>query len=125
MVLNDGAAEVVALWVLHTHAIDASVISPRLAITSVVMRSGKTTLVDVLSQLVRRPVTTVNATAVAIFQSRPTRIQPTLLIDEADTLLARGALSFAASSIPAIAATLPLSCAPMQSTRLGHRLPSR
>ena len=108
---------------LHTHAIDASVISPRLAITSVVMRSGKTTLVDVLSQLVRRPITTVDATAVAIFQFVDA-FQPTLLIDEADTF-SRGALSFAASSIPAIAATLPLSCAPMQFTRLGHRLPSR
>ena len=73
---------------LHTHAIDASVISPRLAITSVVMRSGKTTLVDVLSQLVRRPITTVNATAVAIFQFVDA-IQPTLLIDEADTFLKR------------------------------------
>jgi putative DNA primase/helicase len=88
VVLEDGAAEAVALWVLHTHALGAFLISPRLAITSVVMRSGKTTLVDVLSRLTRSPVTTVNATAAAIFRLVHA-IQPTLLIDEADTFLTR------------------------------------
>jgi hypothetical protein len=88
VVLEDGAAEAVALWVLHTHAIEAFLISPRLAITSVVMRSGKTTLVDVLSRLVRSPFTTVNATGAAIFRLVHA-YQPTLLIDEADTFLTK------------------------------------
>jgi hypothetical protein len=61
VVLEDGAAEAVALWVLHTHAHEASLISPRLAVTSVVMRCGKTTLLDVLSKVVRRPLPIVNA----------------------------------------------------------------
>jgi hypothetical protein len=34
LVMEDGAAETVALWVIHAHALDAFVISPRLAITS-------------------------------------------------------------------------------------------
>src|SRR5450759_2306063 len=88
VVLDDGAAEAVALWVLHTHALEAFLISPRLAITSVVMRCGKTTLVDVLSRLVRSPLTTVNATAAAIFRLVHA-YQPTLLIDEADTFLTK------------------------------------
>ena len=33
VVLEDGAAEAVALWVLHTHSLEAFLISPRLAIT--------------------------------------------------------------------------------------------
>jgi Protein of unknown function (DUF3631) len=88
VVLDDGAAEAVALWVLHTHALEAFLISPRLAITSVVMRCGKTTLVDVLSRLVRSALTTVNATAAAIFRLVHA-YQPTLLIDEADTFLTK------------------------------------
>ena len=88
VVLDDGAAEAVALWVLHTHALEAFLISPRLAITSVVMRCGKTTLVDVLSLLVRSALTTVNATAAAIFKLVHA-YQPTLLVDEADTFLTK------------------------------------
>ena len=86
--LEDGAAEAIALWVLHTHALEAFLISPRLAITSVVMRSGKTTLLDVLSRLVRSPLTTVNATAGGLFRLVEA-FQPTLLIDEADTFLTK------------------------------------
>jgi len=88
VVLEDDAAEAVALWVLHTHALEAFLISPRLAITSVVMRSGKTTLVDILSRLARNPLTTVNATAAAIFRLVDA-FRPTLLIDEADTFRTR------------------------------------
>ncbi len=88
VVLEGGAAEAVALWVLHTHALEAFLISPRLAITSVAMRSGKTTLVDVLSLLVRSALTTVNATAAAIFRLVHA-CQPTILIDEADTFLTK------------------------------------
>jgi putative DNA primase/helicase len=49
---------------------------------------GKTTLVDVLSRLVRSALTTVNATAAAIFRLVHA-YQPTLLIDEADTFLTK------------------------------------
>jgi len=84
VVMEHGAAEATALWAVHTHALDAFVISPRLAITSPVMRCGKTTLLDVLSRLVRSPMTTVNTTAAALFHLVDT-MSPTLLIDEADT----------------------------------------
>jgi hypothetical protein len=44
--LRDDAAVAVPLWVLHTYCLDATFISPRLAITSPVKRCGKSTLID-------------------------------------------------------------------------------
>jgi putative DNA primase/helicase len=86
VVMPDHAADTAALWVLHTYLLDCCGISPRLAITSPEKGCGKTTLVDVLSRLVMRPLPTANATASAIF--RVVEMQrPTLLIDEADTFL--------------------------------------
>jgi Protein of unknown function (DUF3631) len=86
VVLEKGAAEATALWVVHTFCFDAFPITPRLAVTSAVMRCGKTTLLDVLSFLVHRPISTGNATAAAIYRVVH-KLRPTLLIDEADTLL--------------------------------------
>jgi hypothetical protein len=86
VVLENRAAEATALWVVHTYCFDAFTISPRLAITSAVMRCGKTTLLDVLSCLVRRPISTANATAAAIYRLVD-KMAPTLLVDEADTFL--------------------------------------
>ena len=87
VVMPDHAADTAALWVLHTYLLDCSGISPRLAITSPEKGCGKTTLLDVLSRLVMRPLPTANATASAIFRVVEMQ-QPTLLIDEADTFLA-------------------------------------
>jgi putative DNA primase/helicase len=86
VVMEDGAAEALALWIVHAHALDAFVFSPRMAITSAEKRCGKTTLLDVLGCLVPRPLPTANATAPAIFRSIEL-LGPTLLIDEADTFL--------------------------------------
>jgi putative DNA primase/helicase len=76
-----------ALWVLHTYLIACFVISPRLAVTSPEKGCGKTTLLDILSRLVRRALSAANVTPAAIFRVVETH-QPTLLIDEADTFLA-------------------------------------
>jgi putative DNA primase/helicase len=86
VVMPDPAADTAALWVLHTYLLDCSGISPRLAITSPEKGCGKTTLLDVLSRLIMRPLPTANATASAIFRVVEMQ-QPTLLIDEADTFL--------------------------------------
>jgi putative DNA primase/helicase len=86
VVMPDHAADIAALWVLHTYLLDCFGISPRLAITSPEKGCGKTTLLDVLSRLVMRPLPTANATASAIFRVVEMQ-QPTLLIDEADTFL--------------------------------------
>lgn len=88
VVLPDDAVLAVALWVMHTHVFEAFYISPRLAITSPDKRCGKTTLRDVLARLVARPLPADNITPAAVFRSVETA-RPTLLIDEADTFLAR------------------------------------
>ena len=54
------AAEAIALWVVHTHLFERFLISPRLALRSVTKQCGKTTTLDILARLVRRPLPTVN-----------------------------------------------------------------
>ena len=86
LVLPSGSAEIIALWVLHTHVFDCFTITPRLAITSPEKGCGKTTLLDVINELVARPLPTSNATTSAVFRIIEMKA-PTLLIDEADTFL--------------------------------------
>jgi putative DNA primase/helicase len=70
VMMADHATETTALWVIHTYLLDCFGISPRLAITSPERGCGKTTLVDILSHLVMRPLpVTTNA-------SRPIRPAP-------------------------------------------------
>jgi putative DNA primase/helicase len=86
MVMEEGCPEAIALWVLHAHAYNAFAHSPRLAITSPEKQCGKTTLLDILTSIVPRPMPTANTTPAAIFRSIE-HFHPTLLIDEADTFL--------------------------------------
>jgi putative DNA primase/helicase len=85
--LDAPAADAVALWVVHTHGIDAAMVAPRLAITSPEKRCGKTTLLTLLRALVARPLATANMTTAVLFRVIEME-QPTLLIDEADTFIA-------------------------------------
>ena len=86
LVLPDGSAEALALWAIHTRALECFGHSPRMAITSPEKQCGKTTTLDVLGELVARPLPTSNATTAAIFRTIEIA-KPTLLIDEADTFL--------------------------------------
>lgn len=86
VVLVPQAIDAVALWVLHTHAFEAFVISPRLAICSPTKRCAKTLLLEVLEHLVPKPLNVSNVTAAAVFRGVE-KYRPTLLIDEADTFL--------------------------------------
>jgi putative DNA primase/helicase len=84
LVLPDGAAEAFALWAVHTHAFGAAFVSPYLGALSPVKRCGKTTLLDILSGVVRRPLSVSNMTPATVFRSIEAW-QPTLLMDEAET----------------------------------------
>lgn len=86
VVIPEPAAHAVALWVVHTHALEPAQITPRLAILSPEKRCGKTTVLKVLSRLVRRPLATTNVTAAALFRTVE-KFEPTVLVDEADTFL--------------------------------------
>lgn len=85
-ILPEGADLIIGLWVLFAHAHDAFQISPILAIQSPEKRCGKTTLLEVISMLVPKPLTASNITPAALFRAMD-KYSPTLLLDEADTFL--------------------------------------
>jgi hypothetical protein len=58
-----------ALWAVHTHTFDCFTNSPRPAITSPEKGCGKTTALDVLRELVARPLPTSNVTVAAVFRT--------------------------------------------------------
>jgi Protein of unknown function (DUF3631)/CHC2 zinc finger len=88
VVLNDHACTVVALWIMLTWVHDAvAVHSPMLRATSAERDSGKTTLLNVLGFLVPRGLLNVDISEAALFRCIELW-NPTLLIDEADVLLA-------------------------------------
>ncbi len=86
VMLGEHEAVAVALWVVQAHAHDLRNISPILAVTSPEKRCGKTTLLDLLSLLVPKPLPASNISAPALFRSVE-KYHPTLLVDEADTFL--------------------------------------
>ena len=88
VVLPIGAAPAIALWILHAYAFDATAISPMLAIASPEKRCGKTTVLEILSAVVPRALPASNISPAALFRTVES-CRPTLLVDEADTFLAR------------------------------------
>ena len=87
IVLPPGGAATAALWALHAHAHDCSMISPILAITSPTAECGKTSLLTITAALVPRALPAANITTAALFRAVE-KWAPTLLIDEADSFLA-------------------------------------
>jgi hypothetical protein len=78
-------AVVVALWVVHTHAIDAADVTPYLAILSAEKRSGKSRLLEVLRLLVRQAWHAIQPSEAVLFRVIHASA-PTLLLDETDAL---------------------------------------
>ena len=79
------AAKVLALWVVHTYAIQAAEFTPYMDANSPEKQSGKSTLLDVLSEIVASPIKTVNISDAALFRVIG-KETPTLLFDEVDTI---------------------------------------
>jgi Protein of unknown function (DUF3631) len=77
----------VALWTLHTWALDACDCTPYLCVMSEEKRSGKTRLLEVLRLLVRAPWHVNSVTAPALFRKVEAE-QPTMLLDECDAIFA-------------------------------------
>ena len=84
--LPEGAAVLLALWVMFTHAFEAVEVSPRLVFTSPEPECGKTTALSLLGRLVWRPALASNISPAVIYRIIE-RYRPTLLLDEADTYL--------------------------------------
>ena len=68
VIMPEASRDACALWAAHTFLLDCTMISPRLAITSPTRGCGKTTALDVISQLVLRPLPAANVSASAIFR---------------------------------------------------------
>ena len=86
LVLPAGAADAMALWVLHAHCHDSAEISPLLALTSPAPECGKSSALSLVGALVPSPLPGSNITAAAVFRAIE-KWHPTLLVDEADTFL--------------------------------------
>ena len=83
VVITKAQAVAIALWVVHTHAIEASDCTPYLHVTSPLKGCGKTRLLEVLEYLVRQSWFTGRTTAAALVRKVDEQ-KPTLLLDESD-----------------------------------------
>ena len=86
IMLPDGGAEIVALWVLFAHLHDCFDISPMLAFTSATPACGKSTGLNFLSLVTPRALSGSNISPWAVFRSVE-KWTPTLLADELDTFV--------------------------------------
>jgi hypothetical protein len=87
VVLPKWAPVTLTLFVPHTYAHVYRDITTYIGIESPTHRCGKSTLITILSELTHRAVVASNVSAPSFFRVIA-RVQPTLLIDEADTFLA-------------------------------------
>jgi hypothetical protein len=86
LALPDGAADTIALWIMHAHAYEAFIHSPRLNFRSPMKGCGKTLALDVLAVLTPRSLRTESITPAVLFRLVEGQ-KPTLLLDETDTYL--------------------------------------
>ncbi len=75
----------IALWIAHTWIVDAFDYTPYLDIWSPEKRCGKTKLLDCLELLVRKAWRAVSPSEPVLYR-KIERDQPTLLLDEVDTV---------------------------------------
>lgn len=85
-VLSAEQARACALWAAFTWFIDGANVAPLLNITSPEPRCGKSTLGELVKEMVARPLYASNITPAALFRAVE-KWKPTLLIDETDAFL--------------------------------------
>jgi putative DNA primase/helicase len=86
VVLPAGAETVLAVWTMHTWVPGVSHYTPRLLVTSPTKRCGKTLVLELLEATCARAILSASLTAAVLFRAIEA-LQPTLLVDEADTFL--------------------------------------
>jgi len=86
VVLGEVEADAVAAWCVATHGFLKFSIFPRVLISSVEKRSGKTTTLDCVERLVPRALVAANITAPALYRVIE-GARPCLLLDEADSFI--------------------------------------
>lgn len=85
--LKSEYADTIAVWVIMTWLHSQLDIAPFLNITSATKRCGKTTLLDVINDLVKRPFAGSGRVTSAVLFRLIEAYEPTLLLDESDTFL--------------------------------------
>jgi hypothetical protein len=86
---SDAQPAVIALWIVHTWFVDWLEFTPYLHIFSPTRQCGKSHLLDCIAKLARNVLSTVSLTVAALFRTIE-QDQPTLLIDEVDTIFSKG-----------------------------------
>ncbi len=86
-VLPAGSAEALALWTILSYCYDIFHLLPMVALTSPEKRCGKTTTLETLSCLCRRPLPSSGISTAAVYRVIEA-VKPCLLIDELDTVIA-------------------------------------
>ena len=79
------APRAIALWIVHTHAIDRFDSTPRLTISSAEKGSGKTRVLEILETTVKDPLRAADVSAATLYRAIEKR-SPTILLDEYDVL---------------------------------------
>jgi hypothetical protein len=87
--MSQPQADVCAAWIVHTHTVEATDFTPYLEISSPVLRSGKTRLLEVLRLVVVKPWFTGRVSGAALVR-KTDKEHPTLLLDESDTAFNQG-----------------------------------
>jgi 5S rRNA maturation endonuclease (ribonuclease M5) len=85
VILPRGLALVLAVWVIGSHLFDLFDCFPYICISSPTKRCGKTLLAELIALTAARAKFTVNITEAALFRVIQS-FQPTIVIDEAETL---------------------------------------
>ena len=83
LVLTDGGAELLAMWAIHAHCIEAFYHTPRLDIGSPTKGCGKTVALDWIEAVTPRAVRAESVTSAVLFRLID-KYQPTLQVDEVD-----------------------------------------
>ena len=86
---SEAQPAVIALWIVHTWFVDCFEFTPYLHIFSPTRSCGKSHLLDCIAKLARNVLSTVSLTVAALFRTIE-QDQPTLLIDEVDTVFGKG-----------------------------------
>jgi hypothetical protein len=74
----------VTLWCAYTHLADVFDYAPRVIVRSPVKRSGKTRLLEILTDLVRKPLSSINASPAVIYHKIDEDPGQTIILDEVD-----------------------------------------
>lgn len=82
---DESYSDILALYVLHTHAFDAFKVTPYIYVNSAERGSGKTMLLELLEALTRNAEMASNLTTSGLFRVIESA-RPTMLVDEVDAV---------------------------------------